>query len=188
MRSGRSRHESEWSRRSYSRWDSWERWESEGCSCLEVEDEGRPQDLHPTAANSSMVGIYIFHLRFHSKPNQSVIAAKPDQIRLVDTLPYLPPNQMSPSSKTKPLKLVLAQTISSLRATRSTSPSPPSIPPHPYASAAPSHIRRHRDRESVPPRCWRLEPVPSSLPAKLQRRRSTPGRRQFQDHGSVSIL
>ena len=114
MRSGRSRHESEWSRRSYSRWDSWERWESEGCSCLEVEDEGRPQDLHPTAANSSMVGIYIFHLRFHSKPNQSVIAAKPDQTRLVDTLPYLPPNQMSPSSKTKPLKLVLAQTISSL--------------------------------------------------------------------------
>lgn len=48
-----------------------------------------------------------------------------------------------------------------------------SVPPHPDASPAPS---RRRDRESVPlpPRCCSAHPSP--LPAKLQRRRSTPGR------------
>ena len=39
---------------------------------------------------------------------------KPNQTKLVDTSTHLTPNQNSPDSKTKPLKLDAAQTINSI--------------------------------------------------------------------------
>ena len=42
---------------------------------------------------------------------------KPNQTKLVDTSTHLTPNQNSPDSKTKPLKLDAAQTINSIKYT-----------------------------------------------------------------------